>query len=73
VLVLRADGRFETGLDMTDLPDAARLEVEPHRGGLSVCDARTIAEYYDPSDVLQWVTDALSERYPAVDFTAVYE
>lgn len=73
VLVLRADGRFETGLDLTDLPEAARLELEPHRAGLSVCDARTIAEYYDPSDVLQWVTDALTERYPAVDFTAVYE
>ena len=32
-----------------------------------------VAEFYDPSDVLQWVTDALAERYPAVDFSAVYE
>jgi hypothetical protein len=38
-----------------------------------VTDARVIADYYDPSDVLQWVTDTLSERYPAVDFSAVYE
>ena len=26
---------------------------------------------YDPADVLQWVTDALTERFPAVDFCAV--
>ena len=25
------------------------------------------------SDVLQWVTDSLAERFPAVDFSAVYE
>jgi hypothetical protein len=44
-----------------------------HRDGLSVTDARTVAEFYDPADVLQWVTEALSERYPAVDFSAVYD
>jgi hypothetical protein len=32
-----------------------------------------VAEFYDPADVLQWVTEALSERYPAVDFSAVYD
>jgi hypothetical protein len=32
-----------------------------------------VAEFYDPADVLAWVTDALGERYPHVDFTAVYE
>jgi hypothetical protein len=32
-----------------------------------------VAEFYDPSDVLQWVTDSLAERFPAVDFSAVYE
>ena len=47
--------------------------VEAGREGLSVTEARTIATYYDPADVLHWVTEALAERYPAVDFTAVYE
>jgi hypothetical protein len=73
VLLLRADGRFETSLDLADLPDGSALNVAPHRPGLTVTDARVIAEFYDPSDVLQWVTDALTERYPAVDFSAVYE
>jgi hypothetical protein len=73
VLLLRADGRFETSLDLSDLPAGAALNVTPHRPGLTVTDARVIAEFYDPSDVLQWVTDALNERYPAVDFSAVYE
>jgi hypothetical protein len=72
-LVLRADGRFETSLDLTDLPSGSALDVEPRRAGLTVTDARVIAEYYDPSDLLQWVTDALTERYPAVDVSAVYE
>ena len=72
-LLLRADGRFETSLDLTDLGDAGVVHTEAHHPGLTVTDARTVAEYYDPSDVLQWVTDALGERYPAVDFTAVYE
>ncbi|HEX6140325.1 MAG TPA: hypothetical protein VF013_07700 [Candidatus Limnocylindria bacterium] len=73
ILVLRADGRFETSLDLSDLPAGSAVAVDAHRPGLTVTDARVIAEFYDPSDVLQWVTDALSERYPAVDFSAVYE
>jgi hypothetical protein len=72
-LVLRADGRFETSLDLTDLPAGSALSIESRRAGLTVTDAKVIADFYDPSDVLQWVTDALSERYPAVDFSAVYE
>ncbi len=72
-LILRGDGRFETSLDLTDLPDGAALTVEAHRPGLTVTDARVIADFYDPSDLLGWVTDALNERYPAVDFTAVYD
>jgi hypothetical protein len=72
-LLLRADGRFETSLDLTDLPAGSALNVEARRSGLTVTDARVIADFYDPSDVLQWVTDALSERFPAVDFSAVYE
>ncbi|MEP6808133.1 MAG: hypothetical protein ABI978_05990, partial [Chloroflexota bacterium] len=72
-LLLRSDGRFETSLDLSDMPNGTALTEEPHRVGLTVTDARTIADVYDPTDVLQWVTDALSERYPAVDFTAVYE
>jgi hypothetical protein len=73
VLVLRADGRFETSLDLTDRPSDVAGEVEPRRSGLAVTAAKVIAEFYDPADVLHWVTDALAERYPAVDFTAVYE
>jgi len=73
VLVLRADGRFETSLDLADLPAGAALTVDAHRVGLTVTDARVVAEFYDPSDVLQWVTDTLTERFPAVDFSAVYE
>ena len=73
VLVLRGDGRYETSLDLADLPDGAALNVEPHRPGLTVTEARVIADFYDPSDLLHWVTDALNERYPAVDFSAVYE
>jgi hypothetical protein len=73
VLLLRSDGRFETSLDLSDLPVGTVLDNEPHRIGLTVTDARTVADAYDPVDVLHWVTDALSERYPAVDFTAVYE
>jgi hypothetical protein len=72
-LLLRSDGRFETSLDLTDLPAGSALNIEPRRSGLTVTDARVIADFYDPSDVLQWVTDALTERYPAVDFSAVYE
>lgn len=73
VLVLRADGRFETSLDLADLPSGSALALDPHRAGLTVTDARVVAEFYDPSDVLGWVTDALAERFPAVDFSAVYE
>ncbi len=73
ILVLRADGRFETSLDLTDLPSGSALSLDAHRVGLTVTDARVVAEFYDPSDVLQWVTDALNERFPAVDFSAVYE
>ncbi len=72
-LVLRADGRFETSLDLTDLPAGAAHSVDAHRPGLTVTDARSIADFYDPADVLGWVTDALNERYPHVDFSAVYE
>ena len=72
-LLLRSDGRFETSLDLSDMPQGTALSDEPRRVGLTVTDARTIADVYDPTDVLQWVTDALTERYPAVDFTAVYE
>jgi hypothetical protein len=73
ILVLRADGRFETSLDLSDRPEDVVTTVEAGREGLSVTEARTIAGYYDPADVLHWVTEALAERYPAVDFTAVYE
>jgi hypothetical protein len=72
-LLLRSDGRFETSLDLSDLPAGSALSMEPRRAGLTVTEARVIADFYDPSDVLQWVTDALSERFPAVDFSAVYE
>jgi hypothetical protein len=73
ILVLRADGRFETSLDLSDRSSDVHGEIEARREGLSVTAARTVAEFYDPADVLHWVTDALAERYPAVDFTAVYE
>jgi hypothetical protein len=73
VLLLRSDGRFETSLDLADLPAGSALALDPHRSGLTVTDARVVAEFYDPSDVLGWVTDALAERFPAVDFSAVYE
>jgi hypothetical protein len=69
---VRSDGRFETSIDLTDAPQAI-VETEPSRPGLLVTDARTIPDFYDPSDVLSWVTDALGERYPSVDFKAVYE
>jgi hypothetical protein len=72
-LVLRSDARFETSLDLTDLPAGAAHSAEPHRSGLTVTDARVIADFYDPADILAWVTDALNERYPHVDFSAVYE
>jgi hypothetical protein len=73
VLVLRADGRFETSLDLSDRPREALPDIEPGRAGVSVTEAKTIAAFYDPADVLHWVTEALAERYPAVDFSAVYE
>jgi hypothetical protein len=73
ILVVRADGHFETSLDLTDLPAGAALAIDPNRVGLTVTDARTVAEFYDPADVLGWVTEALSERYPTVDFSAVYD
>ncbi|HEY8170021.1 MAG TPA: hypothetical protein VIH24_02840 [Candidatus Limnocylindria bacterium] len=73
VLVLRADGRFETSLDLSDRPEDVVASAEPRRPGTSVTEARTIASFYDPADVLHWVTEALAERYPAVDFSAVYE
>ena len=73
ILILRADARFETSLDLSDRPADVLGDVEARRSGLSVTEARAIAEFYDPADVLHWVTEALSERYPAVDFTAVYE
>lgn len=72
-LVLRADGRFETSLDLSDMAPGAVASVEAGRPGMSVIEARSVADYYDPADVLQWVTEALSERYPHVDFSAVYE
>lgn len=72
-LVLRVDGRFETSLDLSDMEGRGEVEIEARRPGLTVTDAKVIADYYDPSDVLQWVTDTLSEHYPAVDFSAVYE
>ena len=73
MLILRADGRFETSLDLSDRPDEVVTTVEARREGLAVTEARTIAAFYDPADVLHWVTEALAERYPAVDFSAVYE
>jgi hypothetical protein len=72
-LVLRGDGRFETTLNLADLPPRSAEPTAAHRDGLTVTDAKTVAEFYDPADVLQWVTEALSERYPAVDFSAVYD
>jgi hypothetical protein len=72
-LLLRSDGRFETSLDLSDLPAGSAVSIEARRAGLTVTEARVIADFYDPADVLQWVTDALSERFPAVDFSAVYE
>jgi hypothetical protein len=73
ILILRADGRFETSLDLSDRPRDVVVGVEPRREGLSVTEGRIIAAFYDPADVLHWVTEALAERYPAVDFSAVYE
>ena len=73
MLILRADGRFETSLDLSDRPEDVVGTVEARRPGLSVTEAKTIAAFYDPADVLHWVTEALAERYPAVDFSAVYE
>ena len=73
VLVLRADGRFETSLDLSDRPRDVLSDLEASRSGLSVTEAKTVAAFYDPADVLHWVTEALAERYPAVDFSAVYE
>ena len=73
ILVLRADGRFETSLDLSDRPEEVLGSVEARREGLAVTEAKTIAAFYDPADVLHWVTEALAERYPAVDFSAVYE
>jgi len=73
VLILRPDGRFETSLDLSDRPDEVVTTVEPRRAGMTVTEARTVATFYDPADVLHWVTEALAERYPAVDFSAVYE
>ena len=73
MLILRADGRFETSLDLSDRPRDVLTGVEPRREGLSVTEGRVIAAFYDPADVLHWVTEALAERYPAVDFSAVYE
>jgi hypothetical protein len=73
ILVLRADGRFETSLDLSDRPREVLADVEARRSGLSVTEAKVIAEFYDPADVLHWVHEALAERYPAVDFSAVYE
>jgi hypothetical protein len=72
-LVLRTDGRFETSLDLSDLPAGSAQPIEARREGLTVTDGRVIADYYDPSDVLTWVTEALSDRYPGVVFSAVYE
>ena len=73
VLVLRPDGRFETSLDLSDRPEAVVTSALASRPSLTVTEAKIVAEYYDPADVLHWVTEALAERYPAVDFTAVYE
>jgi hypothetical protein len=73
VLILRADGRFETSLDLTDRPEDVVASAEARRAGLMVTESKTIAAFYDPADVLHWVTEALAERYPAVDFSAVYE
>ncbi len=73
MLILRADGRFETSLDLSDRPEDVVGTVEARRQGLAVTEAKTIAAFYDPADVLHWVTEALAERYPAVDFSAVYE
>ena len=73
ILVLRADGRFETSLDLSDRPRDVLTEIEAGRSGLAVTEAKVIAEFYDPADVLHWVHEALAERYPAVDFSAVYE
>jgi hypothetical protein len=73
MLILRADGRFETSLDLSDRPEDVVATAEARRPGLMVTEAKTIAAFYDPADVLHWVTEALAERYPAVDFSAVYE
>jgi hypothetical protein len=73
MLILRADGRFETSLDLSDRPEDVVGTAEARRPGLMVTEAKTIAAFYDPADVLHWVTEALAERYPAVDFSAVYE
>jgi len=73
ILILRADGRCETSLDLSDRSQDVLGDVEPRREGLMVTTAKAISEFYDPADVLHWVTEALAERYPAVDFSAVYE
>lgn len=72
-LLLRSDGRFESSADFGERPELGVSGVEPRRDGMTVVSARGVAELYDPADVLEWVTDALGERYPSVDFTAVYE
>ena len=73
MLILRSDGRFETSLDLSDRPEDVVGSVVARRPGLTVTEAKTIAVFYDPADVLHWVTEALAERYPTVAFTAVYE
>ena len=73
MLILRADGRFETSLDLSDRPEDVVGSVEARRPGLTVTEAKTIAVFYDPADVLHWVTEALAEHYPTVAFAAVYE
>ena len=73
MLILRADGRFETSLDLSDRPRDVLTGIEARRPGLAVTEAKTIAVYYDPADVPHWLAEALAERYPAVDFSAVYE
>ncbi len=40
MLVLRADGRFETSLDLSDRPDEVVASAEPRRPGLTVTEAQ---------------------------------
>ena len=71
--VLLQMGPDRAGRVLKGMSEAEVMAIAGAITALPALDARTVAEFYDPADVLSWVTDALTERYPHVDFTAVYE